>query len=414
MVFLIQIKEKKMKKNFLMVASLLIAAMLMVVSCTQEVKAPESNLVEVKLGVGYGRDLTVSGDTKTEDMVLKYTMQHNWADTNATETVVGDKTSQTEFTDDTAIGYVTPGLWTVHVYAYEKGKSSSPYNPIFEGEAQAYFSDKKNKVTVYLAPTSGQTNTIRFAVSMQDLVGDVTGAYKGAGDYKLKYTLQRTNGDESSEKEIPEVSGSKPLPNEIELNVGANVTRYYVAESDLASGYYRATVKVYSVDKNGSDSLVGGISKGFLLSGGNTATLVGHIEPNEYVNFVIDAVLVDVNTALSVGDTKENVTVAYNSSGTSVDVKWTDSTGDVDNFVEKNTYWSLNGGTFEHKALASDKPKELTVNYNFTKPGYNFVTVTTVYKVKAPTTGNAAAEYFYADTQTIRIFVNPETSSSNQ
>ena len=42
MVFLIRtIKEKKMKKNFLMVAALLIAAMLMVVSRTQEV-APKN------------------------------------------------------------------------------------------------------------------------------------------------------------------------------------------------------------------------------------------------------------------------------------------------------------------------------------------------------------------------------------
>ena len=48
-----------MKKNFLMVASLLIAAMLMVVSCTQEVAPKNDGLVEAKLGLAYGKDVTV-------------------------------------------------------------------------------------------------------------------------------------------------------------------------------------------------------------------------------------------------------------------------------------------------------------------------------------------------------------------
>ena len=75
MVVLIQIKEKKMKKNFLKIAALLIAAMLLVVSCSQEVKAPENDgLVEAKLSVGYGRELLVSGDTKINNIVLTYTM----------------------------------------------------------------------------------------------------------------------------------------------------------------------------------------------------------------------------------------------------------------------------------------------------------------------------------------------------
>ena len=46
-----------MKKNFLMVASLLIAAMLMVVSCTQEV-APKNELVKATIGLAYGKDIT--------------------------------------------------------------------------------------------------------------------------------------------------------------------------------------------------------------------------------------------------------------------------------------------------------------------------------------------------------------------
>ena len=65
-----------MKKNFMAIASLLIAAMLLVVSCSQESVVPENNgLVEAKLSVGYGRGLSVSGDTKTDNLTFKYSME---------------------------------------------------------------------------------------------------------------------------------------------------------------------------------------------------------------------------------------------------------------------------------------------------------------------------------------------------
>ena len=46
-----------MKKNFLMVASLLIAAMLLVVSCAQEVKAPVDNNLEISVKGGVGVEI---------------------------------------------------------------------------------------------------------------------------------------------------------------------------------------------------------------------------------------------------------------------------------------------------------------------------------------------------------------------
>ena len=60
-----------------MVASLLIAAMLLVVSCTQEV-APKNELVEVKLSTVFGRDIEITGGTKTDSLKYKYTMTPNW------------------------------------------------------------------------------------------------------------------------------------------------------------------------------------------------------------------------------------------------------------------------------------------------------------------------------------------------
>lgn len=399
-----------MKKNFLMVASLLIAAMLLVVSCSQEAKAPESSLVEVKLGVGYGRDLTVDGATSTENMKLKYTMTHAWTNpTGTAETIVGDKEDQTEFVDGSPIGYVTPGLWKIHVYAYE-ANSGDNAKPIFDGEAQAYFSDKNNKVTVYLAPTSDQTNTIRFAVSMQDLVGEVDGAYKGKGSYRLKYSLYKTNGSETTDEEIEKVSGTNLLPDDITMSILPNTTNYYASKSGLESGYYRATVKVFSVDENDNETLVGGISKGFLLSGDDIVTITGHIEPSKYINFAINAVLVKVNTSLSVAgattDGTDGIKVKFDAATgkNKVTVTWNDTTNVTPN--TKDIYWSLNGKSDSQQNIANTTTST-TKDFEFTAPGYNYVTATTVYKVLAPTTGDADAEYFFADTQTIRIFVEP-------
>ena len=52
-----------MKKNFMAIASLLIAAMLLVVSCAPEANVEgkvEDGLVEASFGVAYGKDVTVS------------------------------------------------------------------------------------------------------------------------------------------------------------------------------------------------------------------------------------------------------------------------------------------------------------------------------------------------------------------
>ena len=70
MVFLIQIKEKKMKKNFLKVAALLIAAMLLVVSCAPEAKVEtvekNNGLVDAKLNVAFGKAVKIEADNNAK------------------------------------------------------------------------------------------------------------------------------------------------------------------------------------------------------------------------------------------------------------------------------------------------------------------------------------------------------------
>ena len=48
-----------MKKNFMAIASLLIAAMLLVVSCAPEAKVEDDGLVNASFSVAYGKDVVV-------------------------------------------------------------------------------------------------------------------------------------------------------------------------------------------------------------------------------------------------------------------------------------------------------------------------------------------------------------------
>ena len=93
MVFLIQIKEKKMKKNFLKIAALLVAAMLLVVSCSQEVKAPENNgLVEASFSVGFDRDIKIE-DFKGTGITYVYSVTPNWDKLTTGVEPYGEKTN---------------------------------------------------------------------------------------------------------------------------------------------------------------------------------------------------------------------------------------------------------------------------------------------------------------------------------
>lgn len=406
-----------MKKNFMAIAFLLVAAMLLMVSCAQEVKAPENNgLVEAKLSVGYGRGLSVKGDTKTDNIALKYTMSHQWTADSTTETVIGDKTVETSFTDGGRIGYVTPGLWTVNVYAYEKDSNGAATgNKIFEGTANAYISNQNDSVTVYLAPTSSQSNTLKFSITMQDLVGtDVAEGNTGKGSYKLVYSVYGTTGTDAVKNYDKSVTLDK-----VELTgTSTNHVTTYAGTTTLASGFYRVNVAIYSIPegktKVADGTLVGGITKGFLLSGGKEATISGHIEPSDYENVSIDAVYVNVKTSLGVeGATKVEgkgyYKVDYAASGVKVTVTMTDKTQNATGLTKTvTTIWSVDGTekTPEDEQVANYNKKEFT----FIEPGIKNITCTTVYDVTAPAVGSAeATHYYYADSQTITVLVDPTT-----
>ena len=392
-----------MKKNFMAIASLLIAAMLLMVSCSQEVKAPENNgLVKAKLSVGYGRDLDVSGDTNTSEIVLKYTMEPLWNIDGASEVIHGKKDTKTPFTDNGTIGYVTPGLWEVKVFAYEKDKATESDKTIFEGTANAYFSNQNSSVTVYLAPTSSQNNTLNFEITMQDLVGTgVAEGNTGKGSFKLVYSVYDTTGtivDNKnkvvlSEKTLSDTNGDEK-----------NDTTTYKGSTTLASGFYRVNVSIISVTKNeeGQDveKTVGGISKGFLLSGGKIAKISGHIEPSDYENVIIDAFYIDVKTKITANTV--SYTAAEDSSNSAkaaitLTVSDNGTTGNKGTITPSYIWYVANTETTEY---TSTNAANFTVT--FKAPGYKNISCQTIYSVDVD-----GETYSFADFQTVQVYVDP-------
>lgn len=418
-----------MKKNFLKIAALLIAAMLLVVSCSQEVKAPEAEdngLVEARLSVGFGRDLIVGGYTKTETLVYKYTMTQGW--TNPTvgydEPVIGNTNGAKQFTNGKSIGYVTPGLWNITVDAYESIRNTetgtTTEKKIFTGKASVYFSSQNQSATVFLEPVNDTENSITFDFYMQDL-GKTYGE-----DFKVEYTISKNGSAVDGQKNVL-FKGAEQV---VEVNktgsdntsVYDNQKNYKKTVGNLDSGYYTVTVAVYVKGENGLE-LKGGITKGFLISNGANATITGHIEPSDYENVVIDSVFVNVDTSLAVSYNNTTLSlvndkyyeVAFNNSGDYVlTVRMTDDTDKSvipeGATVTKTLFWNSEDGVDVTSEQTSNVYSE---DFHFSSPGHKYITCTTVYSVTGASTGMGSDTYYFADSKTVHVYLNPANYSEN-
>ncbi|MCI7606828.1 MAG: hypothetical protein MSS69_08745 [Spirochaetales bacterium] len=393
-----------MKKNFLKVAALLIAAMLMVVSCTQEVAPVNNGLVDAKLNVAYGRDLTVSGDTNQDGLILQYKMEPKWSITNASEVIYGGtKNAQNAryefktYPEGGNLGYVTPGLWQIEVKAYGKDNAENAQNKeIFYGVANVYFNDTTEKATVFLAPVNDEAsakNSISFNFKMQDLSDDM------ASNYEVKYSISKIGSDVKSDsiRRSPDSTG--------------NVGNYVVTVSDLDSGFYTVNVSIHN-KKTGA--LVGGTTKGFLMANGATVTIGGNIEPSDYEKVSINTYYVNVKTDFNhVTSDKFNADqVSYytkedGSKYAKINVSISDTTNSSGNMMGSGytvtNYWTA----------VSDGKDNATQNnsnscgFEFASGGYKNVTCTTIYSIIGSSTGGESSTYYFANTVTAQVYVDP-------
>lgn len=387
-----------MKKNFMAIASLLIVAMLLVVSCSQEIAPKDDNngLVKASLSVGYGRDIKVDNVTDANGLTVQYKMTPQWTDdTSEPDTITNPASDFKTLPANGNLGWLTPGYWLIEV------KASKDNKDVFSGSVYSYFTDNKTSAVVYLNPVNTTNKcSISMEVSMQDIkdkvdIKDEQGNKTGERDvaYSLKYDiLTGTGTSKLTNGPLPMDSSEDTTPD--------NITTYKASLGNLDAGFYTAVV--YVVDENGDT--VGGIRKGFLLTNGDNATLTGHIEPADYSNVTINAVYVDVNIKLTAGTPSKTTDNKY-----SVNVKAEDLTS-FDNIPAKKddfevTYiWMVNGEVKDQ--IANPTRSGENIIFTFDKPGYKNIACQAVYKSKSKDT------VYFTETASIYVLVNPSANQS--
>lgn len=261
-----------MKKNFLMVASLLIAAMLLVVSCSPETKATNDGLVEATLGLAYGKDVTVD---EADGKVITYTYQLKplWSGVdnsieiygNQNETVVNDgaKYGVAEDVTSVSMGKVTPGLWEITVKGYTNYGDANKKALVLYGVNNAYFVNSSTQATVIVSPTNSTgVGTVNISLEMQDL-GD-------NGRNAIDFTIFNVTTNSVFSTEV------KLEKSESNDEGDTQVYKYKATLNNVPAGYNTITFKTPSVAGNG------GIVKTFLVIPGNTVTITGSVSPSEF------------------------------------------------------------------------------------------------------------------------------------
>lgn len=280
-----------MKKNFLKVAALLIAAMLLVVSCSQEVAPKDENNGRVKatIGVAYGKDVTV-GYNYNAAITYKYNLEPLWSDLENGAPIYGATNGEVlAYAEGTtylltgilprfSANYVTPGYWKITVNGYVGDKV------VLTGSTKAYFNSGSTNATVYVSPKDDVTATgnVTITLVMEDL--DADDAVEN-NTSKIKYYLD----DAESGTAVPKVKKADMTANDkyytLVKDEAAHV--YKVTLSNVTAGYHTITLKVDNYD--------GGVTKSFLMIPGNDVTISGSIYPSKFVTSPSDIKVVTLS-----------------------------------------------------------------------------------------------------------------------
>ena len=352
-----------MKKTrlFIFITSLLIT-LLMVVGCDVSPSITNSipeGCVEASIMISSSRDLDyyVTGGNKIVDpdslsSVLKlcYSLEPQWAydelDKPYGEVFWADLSS------DGKVGWVTPGLWKITVFGINENGIA------FQGEQEVYFSSKKDTAVVYLKPAEGDS-TLDVELTQPMFSSETK-------EYIYEYSLV-----DCSMTTIKE--GSFSLSSVVYDDIGDPLSGTYVAKIEtIPAGSYSLSIKIFRNNESKDDlahTLVGGITKGLFLFGGNNFTLKGTIEPSDYTLGNIDISLIAVSG---------NIFHDYNTIDTDITFKLKDSTM-ADS--EKNNYnitydWYVNG------VKESDQTTETEFTYKFSTYGPKEVSCFVTYQHK--------------------------------
>lgn len=290
-----------MKKNFMAIASLLIAAMLLVVSCAPEAKVENNDvakdLVDVKLSVAFGKAV-VLGTTGEARIQYTYKLTAKWDKLTEGKDPYGETPNEvvveetdknnavkryyeiTESPNVGSLGRVTPGLWQVDVKGYLCEKKGNSYSAteivVLEGSTTKYFGNETNTVTVLVAPKSlteesTANGTIKINLEMQDLEN---------GD-KLQYKLD----------------GGEYTDFDTKTSISGNAASRYESTINATTGYHTISF--------GITGQKGGVTRSFYLLKGNDITITGSVTPSEFAeeNAKINVLQISEGTIVLSGTT---------------------------------------------------------------------------------------------------------------
>lgn len=272
-----------MKKNFLMVAALLIAAMLMVVSCTQEV-APKNELVEAKIGLAYGRDVEIKVDlpenTNKKVITYKYSLSPKWNQLDKGTKIFGEVTDKpiddsygvSDPVNNVNIGPLTPGLWEITVKGFAGGVQ------VLEGKTAAYFvNGGDNTATVFVSPIeTTKTETVKIELKMEDLGSDAKNV--------INYSVSNlANGNT--------INGSLVKSKNTDASYTYKAKTGETEGIQLTAGYNTITFTT------STDAGEGGITKTFLLIPGLPVIIKGSVYPAEFVTGTASIQILNMNGA---------------------------------------------------------------------------------------------------------------------
>ena len=294
-----------MKKNFLKIAALLIAAMLLVVSCSQEVapKNEDNGLVKATIGVAYGKDVTVVyGDDA--DITYKYKLEPLWNNLEngapiygATKGEVSAYNTTYKLSGDPAPGeftanYVTPGYWQITVNGYVGQNENEKL--VLTGSTKTYINKTTSNATVFVSPISDpNTNAVgnvTITLLMEDLDADDADDSKAS---KIKYYLDGS----ATGVPVTKIATDNTSENNSAYVNANEAHEYRITLNTVAAGYHTITIKV--------DGYTGGVTKSFLMIPGNDVTISGSIYPSKFEEAKSDITVVTLNpVVLKINDTE--------------------------------------------------------------------------------------------------------------
>ena len=307
-----------MKKNFLAIASLLIVAMLLVVSCTQEVAPVDNGLVNVTLSTSIsGKAITVGG-LNDSPITYTYSVVPQWEDDNK-DVIVGEKAGTVTLSGantDLNLGYMSQGLWKFTVEG-KRGEGDTAVT-VLKGETTTYITKGASNVVVFLKAEDGANAGLTFDLIVNDLADK-------AQNYTVSYEIKNTANVAVNKGTLKrtDVDSTTPGTGESALTKSAK----YVLDNEtvsLGTGYYRVTVSL----NKGADT-IGGITKGFLvLRDDNNITVSGYVTAADFAKGSLNIVRPQFSISISakVGQESINSSVGYTVKGTETDY---DSTTDA-------------------------------------------------------------------------------------